>query len=408
MRFVADTSWQRFGRVVIAGSPLRLFRLGAAGVESARAIEVGGDVSVSSLTDRWLDTGAIHPEPDHPGDGPFTVDDVGVVTPQLGGEAATDGRIVVDDGSTPPIVGATLRLPTNQGPAAARNAGARLTGAPVIAFVDADVEIPAEPAAFIAPLLAHFRDPRVALVAPRIGGEERSPLDLGDTPARISAGTRVSYVPGAMVLVRREAFEAIGGFDETLRFGEDVDLVWRLDEAGWRCRYDPRLVVHHRPRSTWSAKLRQHAGYGSSAAPLALRHPGRLAPFKSNSWTAGMWGLVAAGRPLAAATIGIGSAAALIPKLPDVPPRTSLELALRGHVASAAQLGAAIRRAWWPLLAVAALGSRRARVALAAALLAGGRSTPTDLAYGWGLWRGVLRHRTVDPLLPELTSWPPR
>lgn len=408
MRYVVDATWQRFGRVVVAGSPLRMFRLGVNGVRIAAAIESGEDVPSSSLTDRWLDTGAIHPDSTAIAAAPFGSRDVAVVTPQLGGEASLDGRIVVDDGSHPPVAGAALRLPENRGPAAARNAGAALVDAPVIAFVDADVEIPGDPATHLAPLLVHFADPRVALVAPRVGGEVRSPLDLGPTPARISAGTRVSYVPGAVVLVRRAAFEAVGGFDETLRMGEDVDLVWRLDEEGWRCRYDPLVVVDHRPRPTLAARLRQHADYGSSAAPLALRHPGQLAPFRSNSWTAAMWGLLATGRPFSAGLVGLGSAAALVPKLPDVPPRRALGLALRGHLASAEQVGAAIRRAWWPLLAVAALGSRRARLALAAALVAGGPSTPTDLAYGWGVWRGMVRHRTADPVVPELTSWPPR
>ena len=72
-------------------------------------------------------------------------------------------------------------------------------------------------------------------------------------PARVAAGTRVSYVPAAALVVRTEALRAIGGFDETLRVGEDVDAVWRLIDAGYRCRYEPSVVVHHRPRSTLSA-----------------------------------------------------------------------------------------------------------------------------------------------------------
>jgi len=408
VRFVVDPTWQRFGGVVVAGSPIRLFRLTSAGTEIARALELGADVAPSGLTDRWLDAGAIHPDPHHLEPGPFVAGDVTVVTPQLGGGPAPTGRIVVDDGSAPPIPGATLRLPSNRGPAAARNAGAALVDTPIIAFVDADVEIIGDPVAHLTALLGHFHDPRVALVAPRVGGEARSPLDMGPTPARISAGTRVSYVPGAVILVRRAAFEAIGGFDDTLRFGEDVDLVWRLEQAGWRCRYDPSVVVEHRPRPDVVARLRQHADYGSSAAPLALRHPGRLAPFRSNGWTAAMWALVLLGRPLAGAAVGLGSAAALVPKLPDVPPRAALGLAVRGHVASGGQLATAVRRAWWPLAAVAALGSKRWRRWGLLALALGGRSTVTDLAYGWGVWRGVLRHRTVDPLLPSLSRWPPR
>jgi len=60
----------------------------------------------------------------------------------------------------------------------------------------------------------------------------------------------------------------------------------------------------------------------------------------------------------------------------------------------------ALTRHWWPLSALAAATLPRARLPLAAALLADPRKLPDDLAYGFGLWRGCLRHRTLDPLLP--------
>ena len=139
MRFRVDGSWQRFDKVVLAGSPLRLFRLTAGGVVVAGEIEAGREVSRSALTDRLTDAGAAHPMPP---DGPpqrFSVDDVTVVTPQLGGIAHDDGRITVDDGSVPPIASASLRLEVNRGPAAARNAARPLVATRLVAFVDADV-----------------------------------------------------------------------------------------------------------------------------------------------------------------------------------------------------------------------------------------------------------------------------
>ena len=38
----------------------------------------------------------------------------------------------------------------------------------------------------------------------------------------------------------------------------------------------------------------------------------------------------------------------------------------------------------------------------------GARSLPTDIAYGWGVWRGIRRHRTLLPVIPRLLAWPPR
>lgn len=374
----------------------------------ARAIETGRTVSPSRLVDRLLDTGSIHPVSGR--SNRFTTDDVTVVTPQLGGVAIADGRVTVDDGSTPPIAGATVRLERNLGPAAARNAGRAMVATPLVAFVDADVDTLDQlgGGCWVTALLGHFDDPRVGLVAPRVGGEQNSPLDLGPSPARIRAGSRVSYVPGAAVIVRTAALDAVGGFDETLRYGEDVDLVWRLDEAGWRCRYDPASVVWHEPRTRVRARLRQHAAYGGSAAPLALRHPGALAPFRSNGWTAAVWAFAAAGRPLTGMLLGAGSAAALGRKLPDIPPAVAFRLAMSGHLGAGRQLATAVRRVWWPLVAVGALGSKRMRWIALAAFAVRPHSGATDVAYGWGVWRGMARTRSLAPIVPKLSAWPDR
>ncbi len=390
--------------MVVAGSPLRLFRLTPGGVTVASRIEADLDVDDSTLTDRLSDAGAIHPVPSAARR--FTLDDVTVVTPQLGGVAHDDGRVTVDDGSDPPVVGAAMRLDANHGPAAARNAARPLLDTPLVAYLDADVATP--DSAWLADLLWHFDDPRVGLVAPRVLGETGSPLDLGDEPARIRAGTRVSYVPGAAVVVRVDALDSIGGFDEQLRFGEDVDLVWRLDESGWRCRYDPAVTVWHEPRRTLRERLRQHAGYGTSAAPLALRHPRSLSPINVNGWTAATWALALLGRCVPAAALGAGSSAALVRKLPDVPPAATWWLAARGQLLAGRQLAEATRRVWWPVLLVGAVASRRCRWWLLLALASDVTAAPTDLAYGWGVWTGMIRRRTWTPLVPRISAWPGR
>ncbi len=404
MRYRVDSSWQRFGPVVVAGSPLRLFRLSSAGEAFVDRLEPGGDVDASTLTDRLADAGAIHPLPTE--GHRFTLADVTVVTPQLGGAVHGDGRLTIDDGSTPPLAGAALRLSTNRGPAAARNAARSLIDTPLVAFVDADVSLPGSD--WLSALLWHFDDPAVGLVAPRVRGESGSPLDLGGEPARIRAGTRVSYVPGAAVVVRVAAFDQVGGFDEGLRFGEDVDFVWRLDDAGWRCRYDPAVAVWHEPRTSWRERLQQHAGYGTSAAPLALRHPGALSPVHMNGWTAASWALALFGQWVPAIALGAGSSVALVRKLPDVPPRAAMGLALRGHLLAGRQLASASRRVWWPMLVATAVLSRRSRWWLLLALVDKPRAAPTDLAYGWGVWAGMRRSRSWSPIAPRLSAWPGR
>lgn len=406
MRYRVDASWQRFASVVLAGSPLRLFRLTPGGTAVTDRIEAGGDVEDSVLTERLSDAGAIHQVPEADRRPLFALHDVTVVTPQLGGVAHDDGRITVDDGSIPPLTGAAVRLETNRGPAAARNAARPLIETPLAVFLDADVS--ATDPTWLTQLLWHFDDPRVGVVAPRVRGEVGSPLDLGSQAARIRAGTRVSYVPGAALVVRVDALDAIGGFDERLRFGEDVDLLWRLDEAGWRCRYDPSVAVWHEPRASRRERLRQHNSYGTSAAPLAMRHPRALSPVHVNGWTAATWALALLGHWVPAVALGAGSSAALVRKLPDVPPRSAMSLALRGHLLAGQQFASAARRVWWPILASGALVSRRCRWWLVLALASDLRAAPTDLAYGWGVWAGMRRSHTWTPLVPRLSAWPGR
>ncbi len=418
-RFRFDSSVQRHGGVLIGGSPLRLFRLTPAGSAVVDRIATGEPLvgaASDTLLAKLLDAGVVHPELD--GDAHvYSAVDVTVVTPTLGPPRhVAAGAILVDDGSSPPVPGATIRLDHNQGPATARNAGLAAVTTPLVAFVDADVALPD---GWLEPLVAHFDDPQVAVVAPRVRTSDdgspvaryertASPLDLGPEPARVRPGTRVGYLPAAVLVCRVAALEAVGSFDTTLRFGEDVDLVWRLDGSGWRCRYEPAVEVLHDPRPSWRAWWHQRVGYGSSAGPLARRHPGALAPLRMSGWSIGAWLLGVIGRPVIGAAVGAGSAAALVRKLPDVPPAQAFRLAWLGNLHAGDQIAAAIRRCWWPILAVLAWRSKTARRALAGAVIAA-RSPiriVDDVAYSVGVWKGMWAARTLDPIVPQFTSWP--
>ncbi len=449
-RFRLDSSYRRPGdaAVVVAGSPLKLFRLSQGGVNVMRAIERGDEAPSGheQLTDRLVDAGAIHPLPTA---STFTLDDITIVVPAFGeGPVLPAGCrvIIVDDAGEPPAQCTdghqVIRLDANSGPGAARNAGLAHVTTPLVAFIDTDVALD-DLADTLAPLLAHFTDERMAVVAPRVSGATscgtllaryeslHSPLDLGSEPARVEAGTRVSYVPAATLLCRTTAVRAVNGFDASLRYGEDVDLVWRLAEAGWRCRYEPASVVHHRPRATWRAWAAQRMSYGGAAVPLARRHPGALAPLRISGWSAAVWALVVMRRPITALGVAAGTSVALQRKLTDLPPRESFRLAGLGHLFAGRQIASGITRTWWPLALVATLVSRRARWVMTAAAVvppvidwvtdnyASRRPTidparyvmvrlADDLAYGAGVWRAVIEQREAAPLIPSLRNWPPR
>jgi glycosyltransferase involved in cell wall biosynthesis len=78
----------------------------------------------------------------------------------------------------------------------------------------------------------------------------------------------------ANLLVRRAAFEAIGGFAEGIRSGGDADLCWRLQDAGWAIEHRPRAIVAHEHRATVRALLRQAARTAAGTRWLEARHPG--------------------------------------------------------------------------------------------------------------------------------------
>ncbi len=446
------------GRDLLGGSPLKLLRLtghGAVVVDRLlRGEPVPADPRSRALARRLLDTGLAHPRPAGPG--PYSPIDITVVIPvrdhagplrrllDSPALAGVGGIVVVDDGSSVPVeAGPTwrvVRTEESRGPGAARNRGTAEAETPLVAFVDADSS-PGE--GWLGALLTHFEDPAVAAVAPRIrpgparGGwgegvagyeAARSPLDLGPHEGPVRAGSRIPYVPTAALLVRREALEAVGGFGENLRVGEDVDLVWRLAEGGWTVRYEPASTVLHDVRGTPRDWLLQRFTYGTSAAPLARRHPGALAPVRVSAWSALAWTAGGLGHPVAGAAVAAVTTGALAGKLRPLahPWREALRLAGRGHLGAGRSLAEALRRAWWPLALVTALCSRRARRALLAAFLLPPlvdwlRRRPDvgplrwlvlhladDLAYGAGVWVGCLRERTVTPLVPDLSSWPDR
>lgn len=79
------------------------------------------------------------------------------------------------------------------------------------------------------------------------------------------------WASGSVLLVRRSAFEKVGGFDpEIFLYGEDVDLSWRLQEEGWVIRYIPKAIVwHHTYQKKGEVNPRQYIG--CTRANLMLR-----------------------------------------------------------------------------------------------------------------------------------------
>ena len=90
---------------------------------------------------------------------------------------------------------------------------------------------------------------------------------------------------GANCGVRREAYEAVGGFDLSFRgaAAEETDLFWRLQLAGYQLGYAPDAVVAYRHRPGLRPLLRQWRGYGRGRAHLVARYQ-ELGLLPAESW----------------------------------------------------------------------------------------------------------------------------
>jgi len=199
--------------------------------------------------------------------------------------------IVVDDASsdhTPDVVSRfpvrLIRLKTNRKAPFCRNLAAWEAFGEILAFIDSDC---LADQAWLRELVPAFHDESVAAVGGRVGsGWERkgldryervhSSLDMGGAFKRSSKDQPFFYVPSCNLLVRRKLFLRLGGFKEELWVGEDVDLCWRFQDAGYAVEYQPLGTVLHRHRNRLRTFFARRFDYGTSEPLLQKLHPGRV------------------------------------------------------------------------------------------------------------------------------------
>lgn len=448
------------------GSPARIIRLTDAGQAAFRELRAGpvSSPAAGALARRLTDAQLANPVPPGP---PPGRPDVTVIIPVrdrpvllercLAALDPGDQVLVVDDGSRDPAAVATaagrhgatvITRAVNGGPAAARNTALPHVRGDLIAFVDSDC-VPSP--GWIAALAGHFADPLVGAVAPRVSAlapgtwagrytAQCGPLDLGGRAARVLPGSAVGYVPTAALVVRRAALAGLTrdgwAFDEQMRSGEDVDLVWRLHESGWRVRYDPSVRVCHHEPVTWAGLLGRRFRYGTSAAPLTRRHPRDVPPLVLHPWPSAAVAAALGRRPAIAAAAYAASVLTV--------GRTLRQAGVPRRGTGRAMLSAA----WNTYLGVGRYATQFAAPVLAAAIALPGapnpaRRTPAwrrlaaaslllappltawakgprdldpvrfalgriadDIAYGLGVWSGCRSERTTTPVIPVM-SWRP-
>jgi glycosyltransferase involved in cell wall biosynthesis len=204
--------------------------------------------------------------------------------------------IVVDDGSTDDTAEIARRHPRarllelpHAGLSVARNEGARAAEGELVVYLDSDA-YPSEE--WLWYLALGLDDRNVG----GVGGPNVPPADDGPGaevvaqapggPVQVLLGDdRAEHIPGCNMAFWRSTLFEVGAFDPIYHAaGDDVDVCWKVLDAGWDIAYHPAALVWHHRRTGLRPYLRQQSGYGKAEALVEARHPDRFTPTGTARW----------------------------------------------------------------------------------------------------------------------------
>jgi GT2 family glycosyltransferase len=226
--------------------------------------------------------------------------------------------LVVDDGSSDASAeiaatfDAKLIRTGHRGLSHARNAGISAATGDIVAFLDDDAYPDPDWLHYVAAALdgnAHAG----------VGGPNLPPEDDGLVAECVAAAPggpihvlisdrEAEHVPGCNMAFRKSALEEIGGFDERFRVaGDNVDVCWRLQQAGRTLGFSAGAVVMHRRRDSIRRYLKQQYGYGKAEALLERKWPSRYNRAGSSRWSGRIYDAPSAGPSLRRPMIRYGT-----------------------------------------------------------------------------------------------------
>lgn len=209
--------------------------------------------------------------------------------------------IVVDDGSRDNLAEIVSRYPVrlirtpNNGLGSARNTGMNAARGEIIAYIDDDAYPDPDWLNYLSYAFTHSNHSA-------IGGPNLVPDEDGDLAACVGCAPGgpvhvlitdevAEHIPGCNMAIRRHALLAIGGFDRRYRAaGDDVDVCWRLQRAGWTIGYHPSALVWHHRRSSFRAYWKQQKGYGKAEALLEKKWPEKYNALGHYCWGGSIYG----------------------------------------------------------------------------------------------------------------------
>jgi GT2 family glycosyltransferase len=205
--------------------------------------------------------------------------------------------VLVDDGSTdttPQIAFLQtyvrhVRHERNLGLSAARNTGIEVASGEIIAFTDADCRTDEDWLYYLSAELmtgefAAMGGPN--LLPPEDSAVAAAVMASPGGPAHVMLSDRqAEHIPGCNMAFFKWVLRELGGFDAAFRrAGDDVDLCWRLQQAGYKIGFSPAAFVWHFRRSTVVDYLKQQHGYGEAEALLVRKHPEYFNSFGGSIW----------------------------------------------------------------------------------------------------------------------------
>ena len=210
--------------------------------------------------------------------------------------------IVVNDGSRDRTLEIAEGYPfcrivsqPNKGLSVARNVGAETATGEIVAYTDSDCVVDPD---WLAYLVAKMEASRLAAC----GGPNFPPPENSLVPAAVAVAPGgpnhvllsdevAEHIAGCNMAFRRDALLGLGGFDPVYRAaGDDVDICWRFQDAGYVIGFAPAAIVWHFRRNTVKAYCNQQRGYGKAEALVYSKHPFRFNLFGQAKWLGRIYG----------------------------------------------------------------------------------------------------------------------
>ncbi|HEX3881752.1 MAG TPA: glycosyltransferase [Stellaceae bacterium] len=210
--------------------------------------------------------------------------------------------IVVNDGANDRTREIAERFPNcrlinqeNRGLSVARNVGAEAATGEIVAYTDSDCVADPDWLDFLVGTME-----RGGLAA--CGGPNFPPPEDSLVPAAVAVSPGgpchvllddelAEHIAGCNMAFRRDVLLGLGGFDPVFRAaGDDVDICWRLQDAGYAIGFSAAAMVWHFRRNTVRAYIGQQRGYGKAEALVYAKHPQRFNRFGQAMWGGRIYG----------------------------------------------------------------------------------------------------------------------